>query len=728
VILASDRSKATAAGASLVLVVAAFAYLAPGLVHGIEGALLDASLRARGPLEPSPRIAAVDIDEAAVQRFGRFPFDRRVFARGLEALEAAGAAVVFVDIVFSEHAPEAQDSLLEEAIRSDTMAVVLGHIVYTDAPRPDEPVRATSAAVLRAFREHEPAVATSLDPGARRVWPGYQVQPPLEAFQAAAAGSGFLNLDADAGGVVRRASLLIDHEGELLASATLTAATLLELGGAGEGSPLFVGGTARTPSLAHASGTVELDPRGSALLNYPGPASVFPTLGLAALIETHEAGRTPELKEMFEGRLVVLGPSAVGIWDTRDTPYEASAPAYLVHAAAMDNLLEGRFLQRPAWMLLAEWLFLLVAGLATAVVAGRGRVWVGLVVGVGLTIAPFAAARVLLVTADLWMRPMFAAAGVAGALVATGVVRLNLEAMRRAAEQRRRSEVMALFGQYVSPALVKQMVDEPGSVALGGTRRRITMMFSDIRGFTTFSEGFAPEELATFLSGYLDRMSRCIVDAGGMVDKYLGDGIMALFGAPLPDARHAHGACTAALAKMAALDRFNAEVIAAGRVTHPLAIGIGLNTGEAAVGNMGSELRFDYTAIGDEVNLAARLEGLTKQYGVAILISEAVRDDVGDAFVVRELDLVAVKGRSAPVRIFELLGPAGTAVPRTVSGYERALVMYRERRWADAEEMCSKILEAADDGPTRFLLDRIRSLRMMGAPEGWDAVHRFDSK
>ncbi len=724
-----DRGKAAGAGIAVVLVIAALAYAAPGLVDGLEGALLSSSFRARGPLEPHPRIATVDIDEPAVARYGRFPFDRRVFARALDALESAGAAVVFVDIVFSEPASPEEDAALEEALRSESMAVVLGHIVFTEAPDAGAPVRATPGAVLRAFREHEPTVATSLGASERRVWPGFQVQPPQDRFQRAAAGSGFLNLDADAGGVVRRASMLIDHEGELLASATLTAATLLELGGEGEGSPLFVSGSADAPELAHASGSVTLDARGSALLNYPGPASVFPGVGLVELIETHESGRTADLRARFAGRLVVLGPSAVGIWDTRDTPYEASAPAYLVHAAAMDNLLGDRFLKRGPGLMLAEWLLILALGLTTAWLAARGRVWVGVAVGGVLTALPLVAARVLLVADGVWMRPMYVAASVAGALVATGVVRLNLEAIRRATEQRRRSEVMALFGRYVAPDLVQQLVDDPGSVPLGGTRRRITMMFSDLRGFTTLSEGFEPEDLATFLSGYLDRMSRCIVDAGGMVDKYLGDGIMALFGAPMPDPDHAASACRAALAKMVALERFNAEVVASGRLLDkPLAVGIGLNTGEAAVGNMGSELRFDYTAIGDEVNLSSRLEGLTKQYGVGIIVSGPVRDDVGDAFTFRELDLVAVKGRSAPVRIYELLGPAGVAVSRTVAGYEAALMMYRDRRWDEAEETCEQILDSGGDGPTRFLLERIRTMRMMGAPADWDGVHRFDSK
>lgn len=717
---AADRRRVALAGLTFVLAIAVLSYAGPfaGRIEQLEGALLDVGLNLRGPLQPSARIAAVEIDQAAVEEFGRFPFDRAVFARAVRALDAAGVAVVLIDVPFIESTVAGDDAEFASALSSATTAVVLGHFFYTDERGREE---GADGAPLAAV------VPTSLGSD-HDLLGSTGAQPPLPLFERAAASSGFLNLRGEGGAIVRRAQLVIEHEGQLHASAALQAATLLELGAGGSGSPLFVGGSGARPELSHATGAVPMDGSGAALYNYVGPSSVWPSLGLAELIGRAESGDVAGLRDLLQGKVVVLGPSAVGLWDRRDSPFELAGPAWSLHATVLDNLIEDRFLKRSPALLIVEWLLLLLLGGLSAVTVARAPVWLSATVCGALTVGLLAVGPLALMAAGAWFRPATPAIGVAGAFVLGSAVRLAGEVKRRREEEVLRGQITALFGRYVTPELVHRIVASPESVALGGQRLRVTIMFSDIRGFTSLSEGMEPQELAGLLSRYLDGMSRAIVDHAGIVDKYLGDGIMALFGAPLPDPEHPAHACDAALAKLEALDQFNERCLSEGLIDQRFEVGIGLNTGFAAVGNLGSELRMDYTALGDEVNLAARLEGLTKAYGVACLISDATRQGLGDRFLLRELDEVRVKGRSAAVTIYELVGRSGPR-PRWIDRYEAALAAYRDRDMAGAESLCLELLATRPgDGPGRFLLQRIEERRSRPADGDWDTIHDFKVK
>jgi len=283
------------------------------------------------------------------------------------------------------------------------------------------------------------------------------------------------------------------------------------------------------------------------------------------------------------------------------------------------------------------------------------------------------------------------------------------------------------FAQYVDAKVVEEITRSPEKVRLGGEKREVTLLFADIRAFTTISERMAPEDVAKFLNKYLTTMTRIITHRGGMLDKYIGDAIVAVFGAPLPNPEHATDACLAAVEMI--------ETLAKLRDTDEppwanLDIGIGINTGEATVGNMGSDYLFDYTAIGDNVNLASRLEGLNKFYGTQILVTEGTMRRAGDGIEARELDVIGVKGRSQSVRLFQVL--AGTEVRErareSTPVFERGLEAYRRGEWDRAVEEFEKALSIEKSGPCRLFIERCRMLKAHPPGQVWDGCWRMDEK
>jgi adenylate cyclase len=294
-----------------------------------------------------------------------------------------------------------------------------------------------------------------------------------------------------------------------------------------------------------------------------------------------------------------------------------------------------------------------------------------------------------------------------------------------ATESRQRKQVTDIFGKYVSADIVKELLKNPDQIKLGGKRKEMTIMFSDIRGFTALSERMKPEELVHFMNDYLTAMSSIVMRNRGVVDKYIGDAIMAFWGAPLDDPAHAEKALAAAVEMIAGLEKFRA-----GRKNIGLSIGIGINSGPAVVGNMGSEQRFSYTAMGDTVNLASRLEGLNKEYGTCIIASEESFRQAMPKFFGRELDLVRVKGKQKPVRIFEIMAKSGEETEKQKEirrFFESGLGLYRKRKWSAAIKEFSKAERLGDRASGKFI-GRCRALSRERLPRGWDGVFEAKTK
>jgi len=406
-----------------------------------------------------------------------------------------------------------------------------------------------------------------------------------------------------------------------------------------------------------------------------------------------------------------------------------------VHAQIIEQILSGTFLRRPPWMTVAEILFVLLLGIVLIVVLVRfGAVWGG-VTALGIVlILVFGSwqvfARAQFLTAPLMPVAIFVLVYLSGAIAS----------YLRAEGERRR--VRNAFSHYMSPVLVERLANNPAQLKLGGEVRDMSILFSDIRGFTGFAERLhdSPEELTFVINRFFTAMTDRILECDGTIDKYMGDAVMAFWNAPLPDPDHPRHACRAALSMARGVIKLNTRLAVAaqakGRTLEPIRIGVGINTGTCVVGNLGSDHRFSYSVIGDTVNIAARLEGQTKTYGVPILIGESTRAAASD-FATLELDLIRVKGRELPSRVYALLGDDRMRAKAEFQNLEALhgalLEAYRTQNWASARQALRDARHAAGDAfPLRHLYGlyerRIRAYEASPPPAGWDGVYVARSK
>jgi adenylate cyclase len=414
----------------------------------------------------------------------------------------------------------------------------------------------------------------------------------------------------------------------------------------------------------------------------------------------------------------LIGASATGIGDLRTPPYGGiDYPGMEVHANVIDNMLNNGFLVRGApqivWDLVLISLFGLPLGFALAVLSPRW-IWFGLAL-----LLPFTALLYAAFLRGWWLNFTVPA----GTLVAN-VMLVSL--YRALIEEKEKRKVRSAFGHYLSPEVIRRLLLNPELVEPRKTE--ITVMFSDIRGFTTISEKLDAQDLALFLNAYLYDMTKIVFDTAGTLDKYIGDAVMAFWGAPIEDSRHPVQACTAALEMMSRVRELQKKWAEEGKPM--LDIGIGLNSGAASVGNMGSSLRYGYTALGDTVNLSSRLEGLNKEYGTHIIVNESTYEAAkDDGFLFRELDLIRVKGKLQPVTIYELFGKISALVGDLTDAQARlqafadARQLYRERKWSEARSAFQKILEhSPDDGPSLVYLKRCEEYLADEPVPDWDGV------
>ena len=460
-------------------------------------------------------------------------------------------------------------------------------------------------------------------------------------------------------------------------------------------------------------------------LNYYGGSKTFRHLSAADLIGLE--GRDPaalpagdsgrQACRAVRDKVVLVGATTMGIYDLRPTPFETSFPGVEIHATTIENVIRGEYMLRPQLFWLYEAAFMLLAGVLLSWLLGKLRLTVGLLVVLAMMVATVAGDYCLFL-ADIQSHAVLPEIFMVVQFIALAV-------WRYATEEREKTRIRHAFQFYLSREVIDEVLRDTSKLKLGGERRELTVLFSDIRGFTTISEKLDPGALTELLNQYLTPMTEIVFANQGTLDKYIGDALMAFFGAPVPFADHAHSACRAALEMMEQLRRLDEQWEARGLPT--LEIGIGINTGEVSVGNMGSASRFDYTVIGDNVNLASRLEGLNKAYGTHILISQSTRQAVGGHFTCRLVDSVRVKGKQLPVDIYELIhkGPPQPGPDDWISTFEQALQEYRRRHFQEALRL---LLELPEDPVARLFAERCRHMQQHPPPEEWDGVFVATSK
>lgn len=725
--------------------------LAPFAVHAVrilewdvmarlENFAYDARLLLTMPRTVDDRIVIVDIDEKSLSREGRWPWNRKKMARLMDQLfEKYDAHVVGFDVVFAE--PEESSALevirlleesglggtpefkqhaapIEQAFSHDRMFadslegrnVVLG-VFFTDAGRSGE---VPEAGVL-------PAPALTLEDFAGRDIPfieseGYAAN--LAEFQASARAAGHLMNQPDSDGVVRRVPML-HRRGDGLYPALSLAVTqvALEVSRIDPGFPQGGGeGYTGVEWLSLEDIRIPVDERVQALVPYRGRKGSYPYVSATDVLSGAASPGT------LAGRIVLVGATAEGLLDLRATPVGPKFPGVEVHANLISGILDNSIKHNPAYALGADFVLLVISGAIMAVLLPLLRpLWAS---AITLLLLAFIAG----INLSAWKYANLAFPVSNGLAAIVGLYLFNMS-WGFFVESRAKRELANRFGRYVPPELVDEMSENPEAFTMETESRDLTVLFSDVRNFTTISEGLNPNELSSLMNAYLSPMTRIIYDHRGTIDKYMGDAIMAFWGAPVTDPEHARHALLTAMAMSSWMRQLREEFQQRG--WPPIHIGIGLNTGRMNVGNMGSEYRVAYTVMGDAVNLGSRLEGLTKEYGVEVIVNETTRAAVPE-FVYRELDRVRVKGKEAPVTIFEPLGvleACDEAELARLTSYHEALRDYRRRDWDTAGERFRALArEEPDSALYAVYLARIGQFRDAPPHENWDGVFTHETK
>jgi adenylate cyclase len=689
--------------------------------------------------DPALPVRVVDIDEASLKAVGQWPWPRTVLADLVDKLAAGGAAAIGFDIVFPE--PDRMSpanalrfwpkSVAVETLREEIDKLPSNDQVFAEAIGKTPVVlgfiaapQGTSLPETKAGFAHggdDPKLFAPYYPGAIS---------SLKELQDNAQGSGSLNWIPEHDQIIRRMPMVIRVEDTLYPS---FAPDMLRLAQGASTYVVKASGASGEKAFGEKTGIVKIR-----VGDFEVPTEANGQMWIRFTPDTKER-YLPAWKVLngeigpddIAGRILIIGTSAAGLLDLRATPLDASVPGVSLHAQAIEQILQGAFLQRPDFATAAELLYILTLGSLIAFFIYRLGA-LGSAVLCGVAIAAVIGVSWYAFTELGWLvDPIYPAMSLAAIyLVGTLVVFLRTE--------RERNRVRNAFSHYMAPALVERLADDPSRLKLGGETRDMTLLFSDVRGFTTISEGLDAEELTRFLNSLFTPLSNIILDEQGTIDKFMGDAVMAFWNAPLEDNAHPTHACNAALRIMNEMDRLNEhwreEAEAKGRKFKPVRIGIGLNTGICCVGNLGSETRFDYSVIGDNVNVASRLEGQSKTYDVATVVGESTTARAPD-FAFLELDLLKVKGKTEATRAFGLFGDSAVKQSRDfillAERHSEFLARYRAKDWDAAEALsreCEKTNTARLDRLYALYRERIAYFRANPPPPNWDGAAEALSK
>ncbi len=678
----------------------------PTFIGFIDSRGKDFIYRMRPQLTPPENILIVAIDEKSINELGRWPWKRMYIARLVEGLSEA--RVVAMDILFSEREDEENDSALQSAIK-EADNVVLGYFMRNEQGQlpPQLSIEQLKSSAIRKVVSVD---ATRTDP-LESVHRYSGIEPNIPEIGRFAKGYGSFNIIPDEDGVYRRSHLVLGYRDGLYPALSLEALRryysvdiVLRVASYG------------LDSIGLGDKNIPLEGDGSLGLNFYGQGGTFLTHPAVDIIK----GRTS--KEVFRDKLVFVGATELGIYDMRPTPVDVVYPGVEVHATVSANVIEGRYLADSLTTGLLGALFVVVLPFIMAFVTGRvSNRYAGLGIFAAVAILTIAFEVILFIHYSILLSTLYPLLSLSLGYVAT-------EAYGNMVVERKSRFYRKAFSTYVPPQVVEEIIREPERLSLGGEKREITVLFADIRDFTSLAESMEPERLVTLLHEYLTPLTEILFRERGTLDKYIGDAIMAIFNAPHRLDDHAHRACRVAIemtGKISELGR-----VWQGQGYPALKMGVGINTGEAVVGNMGTELRFDYTAMGDTVNLASRLEGMNRLYGTGIIVSQATFEKTKEDFLFRELDLVRVKGKRRPVRIHELLDHEDdTLREELVRPFEEGLRLYRLSRFVEARGLFQGILERfPEDGPSLLYVRRCEQFSKSPPHEGWDGVYRAGEK
>ncbi len=682
----------------------------------------------------------IDIDDESLAKIGQWPWPRTVLAQLISHLSEKGASVIVMDILFSEadrtsparalplwnsDLPELQtlktkvnllpdhDQVFAKAISE--ARVVTGFNLTTDKTVGSPLVKAGFAHSGEDPLGYLPAFHGAIS--------------NLSIFEKEALGNGSFNFIADSDAVLRRVPLVFRYENQLVPSLVAEAVRVAQ------GASSFV------IKSSTGSGKTSFG-ENTGITNFKIGQFVIPTDG-EGRIWLYDTGRIKKRylsaskvlssdfdPKLVEGNVIFVGSSAAGLKDLRATPLSSVSAGTEVHAQLVEQILNQEFLSRPDWAPGAEICFVLVLGILLVFLLPWLGVVASAVFSVLLTMFAFGFSWYEFSTKHQLFDP------VTPSLVVL-ILYLAISLMHYLRTEAEKNQIRGAFGQYVSPALLEKISKNPEQLKLGGETRTMTILFSDIRNFTALSEKLSAEDLTLFMNRYLTPMTNIILKTNGTIDKYIGDCIMAFWNAPVSDAEHVRHACQAALEMQSHLKDWNVsmreEFKKNGKFFEPIKVGIGLNTGECCVGNVGSEQRFDYSVLGDDVNLASRLESQSKFYGVDIILGPSMQTQAQD-YAMLEMDLIRVKGKTKPVQIYALLGNESVKKSSVFQGLEalhqKMISSYRTQQWGEAEKIMDSLLEQKGflqlEDLYRLYQKSIQIYKLRPFDPNWDGVNSLN--
>ena len=738
-----------------------FSFFAGNVSGRLELLIQDIFYAKRGEIKTSGDVVIAAIDEKSIDMLGKWPWPRNVMADLIDGLTGYGVKVIGFDVVFSSPDSSSgtnrllglEKSLEDAGIKSDELKevfdialkesdndqklydalkksrkAVLGYFFHFSKEGIEHLSEVEMESYLNIVKKSrysgikkEPAVSLNDIP----LIQAQAVEASIKKISAATKRAGYFNFIPESDGSVRKVPLIVKYrdlvelEGDddyLFPPLSLTmlrkylkSAILIWIGEEGVDKVALMG---REPRV------IPTNSLGEMRINYYGPKGMFAHYSAVDIL------RGEISPELLKGKIVLVGATATAIEDIRFTPFDPLFPGVEIHATIIDNILNGRFLAEPSFSpKLIEIISLLTVGLILLVSLPRlsalagGGIAIALAAAIfGLHYLLFSHYRIVLTTVPL--------------LLETVLVYASLGIYRFIIEEREKVFIQSAFGQYLSPEVIEEIIKDPAKLELGGSRRELTVIFSDIADFSRIAETMDPEELVPLLNQYLSRMSEIIQKYDGTLDKYEGDAIMAFFGAPIHYADHSARCCLAALEMQEALGEMRLEWEKQGKPA--LTMRIGINSGMMAVGNFGSETRMAYTIMGDSVNLASRLEGANKQYATQSMISSYTYEQCKDIVEVRELDTLRVVGKKEVVTVYELLSKKGGLKPekqKILSLYKDGRAYYMAREWQNAIEKFGEILDMdINDGPALTYMERCLDFKQREPDKNWDGTYIMKDK
>lgn len=746
----------------IITTVVVFLYRAqPPFIYQLELMFQNAHFQWRGPVAPGPEVVIAAIDEKSIDEMGRWPWPRKNLTRLVEKLVERQSKVIGFDMVFSspdessgiESLKKLQRELINKTAGSMEVYQTVEHFIQNAEydTQFSEVIKKSNRSVLGYFFHFNNEGLGHLSEKARLGFfnnikssqfvgfiksndkvdlsavdfrSAYAVESNIPILSQAVKQSGFISIDVEPDGSIRKLPLIVKyHNKDNAQDYFFPPLAIRVLEKFLNGTLLFrVGEFGVKNVLVDGNYPLEIETNvtGEMQINFRGARGAFPHYSVADILND----RTDLVPEgSLRDKIVLIGATAPGLENIKITPFDPNFPGVEIHATVIDNILHKNSLHQPDSIQLIDIAYLVILGLLLTAIYSRIKPGYGLLMWLVFVTLQFGLSHWLMVHKNFWITDVYP-------LLENMLILASLMIYRYGTEMKQKQMVQNVFSKYLPVSVIDQLLKEPGRLKLGGEQKELTALFTDIEGFTTFSEKYPAEKLVNFLNSYLTEMTEILFKHEGTLDKYDGDAIKTFFGAPLYFPDHAKRACWVAIEMQERLTQLRRQWRKSGRPE--LRMRVGINTGSMVVGNMGSKNRMNYGINGDSVNLAARLEAANKEYGTFSLISESTYKQAKNFIEVRELETIRVVGRKSPVKVYELLGKAGSidpAVLEILPFYFKGLNAYKKRNWENALHFFEQALKVNPaDGPSRAFRNRCLRYKTNPPPEVWDGVFRLPTK